>query len=273
VQFKTTPVQARFLADSLPLRPVCLAALLAGLSFTPPSSHAQAQAASAPAGKEEGAPSERAKRDAEKVFHWIMIHSDKPRKVRDGKDEKPATATAAPAAAPVAASQKPAPARLAKVGEGSAEGAVVPVAAPAPAPAPRAVQASAPAAPAVSSVDNEAARMTNAAAAARAGQPQAMPDAAAPTATATAEDVEQEPLVPVSQVEPQFPRNVMLDLRKGTVRVRFEVMPDGSVSAPTVVHTTSVRLNRAALAAVSQWRFQPLREAQEGMVELGFNLE
>ncbi|WP_457336439.1 TonB family protein, partial [Rhizobacter sp. P5_C2] len=103
----------------------------------------------------------------------------------------------------------------------------------------------------------------------------AMPDAAAPPALATAPEpeAEQETLVMVSQVEPQFPRAVMLDLRRGTVRVRFDVMPDGSVSAPNVVSTTNVRLNRAALAAVGQWKFQPVREAQEGVVELGFNLD
>jgi TonB family protein len=58
----------------------------------------------------------------------------------------------------------------------------------------------------------------------------------------------------------------MLDLRRGTVRVRFDVLPDGSVSAPTVVSTTNVRLNRAALSAVGQCKFQPVREMQEGVV-------
>lgn len=254
---------------------------------------AHAQAASAPAGKEESAPSERAKREAENVFRWIMIHSDKPRKVRDGKDDvKPV----APAPAPVANAPRPAPApRVAKAAEGSAEGSVAapaaspgvsPNAAPAArstaaaaqaAPAPQALQAPAVSTPAVpvSNVDNEAARMANSAAAARArGGATAMPDAAAPPALAAAPEPDaDEVLVMVSQVEPQFPRAVMLDLRKGTVRVRFEVQPDGSVSAPAVVSSTNVRLNRAALAAVAQWKFQPLREPQEGIVELGFNLD
>lgn len=261
MHFNSTPVQARFRNDRF-LRPLCLALLLAGLIFTQQAAHAQA--ASAPGGNDEAAPSERAKRDAEKVFHWIMIHSDKPRKVRDA-NEKPATA-----AAPAAVAPKPV-AKVARAGEGSAEGAVT--AAPAPVRStPAATVATAPAAPPVSAVDNEAARMSNAAIA-RNAPPAAMPDAAAPPAVAAPEEAEIEQLVPVAQVEPQFPRAVMLDLRKGTVRVRFEVLPDGSVSTPSVVATTSVRLNRAALAAVSQWRFQPVREAQEGMVELGFNLD
>jgi TonB family protein len=280
VQFNSTPVQARLQFSP---RTLCLALLASGLMGSLQPAHAQA--ASAPAGKEDAAPSERAKREADNVFRWIMIHSDKPRKPRDGKDDKPA----APAPAPVANAPRPAPAaRVAKVGEGSAEGSVV-----APAPAPAARTAAAPAAVAtpaaaaavpVSNVDNEAARMTNSAAALARGNGSgstgpgghtAMPDAAAPPALATAPEpeAEQETLVMVSQVEPQFPRAVMLDLRRGTVRVRFDVMPDGSVSAPNVVSTTNVRLNRAALAAVGQWKFQPVRETQEGVVELGFNLD
>ncbi|WP_157597980.1 MULTISPECIES: energy transducer TonB [unclassified Rhizobacter] len=283
VHLHSTPEQARLRFSP---RTLCLALLASGLMGAWQA--ARAQAASAPAAKEESAPSERAKREAENVFRWIMIHSDKPRKTRDGKDDKPA----APAPAPVANAPRPAPAaRVAKAGEGSAEGAVAaPVPAPAPAPAIRAAAAPAqvPAAAAqavpVSTVDNEAARMSNNAAAlargngaavGNGGGRTAMPDAAAPPALAAAPEPEpeQESLVMVSQVEPQFPRAVMLDLRRGTVRVRFDVMTDGTVAGQTVVSSTNVRLNRAALAAVGQWKFQPLREAQEGIVEVGFNLD
>jgi TonB family protein len=275
VQINSTPEQARLRFSP---RTLCLALLALGLTGAWQAAHAQA--ASAPAGKEDSAPSERAKREAENVFRWIMIHSDKPRKTRDGKDDKPA----APAPAPVANAPKPAQAaRVAKAGEGSAEGAVA-----APAPAIRAAAAPAAQALPVSNVDHEAARMSNNAAAlargngsavgnaaANGGGRTAMPDAAAPPALAAAPEPEpeQESLVMVSQVEPQFPRAVMLDLRRGTVRVRFDVMPDGTVAAQTVVSSTNVRLNRAALAAVGQWKFQPVRETQEGIVELGFNLD
>ena len=62
-------------------------------------------------------------------------------------------------------------------------------------------------------------------------------------------------------------------LHKGSVQVRFEVQPDGTVARTEVVRTTSARLNRAAVDAVAQWRFQPLRHAQTGIVDLGFNLD
>src|SRR5687768_16667576 len=61
-------------------------------------------------------PSERAQRDADKVFHWIRIHGDKQRKAsredRDGKPAAVAESKPAPAAAPaptVAAATAPAP--------------------------------------------------------------------------------------------------------------------------------------------------------------------
>jgi TonB family protein len=271
VQINSTPEQARLRFSP---RILCLALLACGLVSAWQAAHAQA--ASAPAAKEESAPSERSKREAENVFRWIMIHSDKPRKVRDGKDD-----VKSPATAPVANAPRPAPApRIAKAAEGSAEGAVATPQATSPNPAPVARSAPATQAPAtasptvpVSNVDNEAARMANSAAAHARGGATAMPDAAAPPALAAPEPEADETLVMVSQVEPQFPRAVMLDLRKGTVRVRFEVLANGTVSAPAVVSSTNVRLNRAALAAVAQWKFQPVRETQEGVVELGFNLD
>jgi len=62
-------------------------------------------------------------------------------------------------------------------------------------------------------------------------------------------------------------------LHKGSVQVRFEVKPDGTVGRTEVVKTSSARLNQAAVAAVAQWRFMPVRHAQTGIVDLGFNLD
>ena len=73
--------------------------------------------------------------------------------------------------------------------------------------------------------------------------------------------------------DPQFPQNLLRSLRKGQVRVHFMVQPDGSVAEPTVVTSSNARLNAAALAAVVQWRFAPLHQAQPGAVDLGFDLD
>lgn len=195
-------------------------------------------AAQAPASQP--APSERAQRDADKVFQWIKIHSDKPRRVRDEKEAKPAPAAA------VAATPAPRPAAR-------------------PAPEPRAVATTAaplpnpePVAPAAVEAALISAAVAKAAAA-------AVPPAPEPE--------EDDPLVFVHQVEPEFSRMAMRFLNKGSVQVRFEVKPDGTVGRTEVVKSSSTRLNQAAIAAVAQWRFQPLRHAQTGIVDLGFNLD
>jgi len=187
-----------------------------------------AQAQPAPAASQ-NAPSERAQRDADKVFQWIRLHADKPRRARDEKEVQPAAVVRpAKAVRPATPLEPPAPSEP-------------PAATPAPLETPR--------------VD---------------------PVAAAPVAVAPASPLEPEeddPLVFVHQVEPDFPRLAMRSLRKGSVRVRFEVKPDGTIGRTEVVKTSNGRLNEAAVAAVAQWRFQPLRHAQAGFVDLEFNLD
>lgn len=202
-------------------------------------------------------PEERAKREGDQVFRWILIHSDKPRKAAATKDDKPAvvvtrvkppartpapaaevTASAVPAAAPVRPTPPPAPAT-----------AVVPEATPlvASSPAPE---------PVVASKGYSTTAAT--------GVPSTLP-AAAPDTDAT------ESLRPVSQEEPKFPVNLVRTLRSGQVQVKFTVLPDGSVAQPAVISTSNPRLNPSALAAVAQWRFEPVRKPQQGVVDLGFN--
>jgi len=200
-------------------------------------------------------PEERARREGDQVFRWILMHSDKPRKAAVPKDDKPATVVtrvkppvrvAEPAvevtanATPSAAPQRAAP-PIATV--------AMPEAAPPPAPS-----------PAPEPVMVSKAEMT-----ATAAVVPPAPPAAAPDADAT------ESLRPVSQEEPKFPVNLVRTLRTGLVQVKFTVLPDGSVAEPAVISTSNARLNPSALAAVAQWRFAPVRKPQQGVVELGFN--
>lgn len=227
---------------------------------------AAAQAASEPAANGDAA-LERAKRDADKVFKWIMIHSDKPRKAAAAADAKP---VAAPA---------PRPAPKPKVEDSGIVERVTPIAATAasarpPAPptavaalAPKPAAASAAAAPAQLSASDAALALATASAAAGRTASPPMPTAE------ELEDDDDEPLVLVKQVEPEFSLPTMRKLLKGAVRVRFEVKPDGDVGETEVVKTTSSRLNEAAMRAVAQWKFQPVKRAQHGVVELAFNLE
>jgi TonB family protein len=192
-------------------------------------------------------PAERAKRDGDQVFHWILIHSDKPRKpVAATKDEKP-----------VAVARVKPPARAAvRVDE--------PV-----------VEVSASATPATTSSVAPAVAEPEPKLAVEAGPASVKVATAAATIAApsvpVAEDDAVESLKPVSQTEPKFPVNLLRTLRTGQVQVKFTVLPDGSVAEPAVVATSNPRLNPSALAAVAQWRFAPLRKPQQGIVDLGFN--
>ncbi|MBC8058971.1 MAG: TonB family protein, partial [Rhizobiales bacterium] len=98
------------------------------------------------------------------------------------------------------------------------------------------------------------------------------PSNSPPTAAVAVEAID-EALTPLARTDPQFPPSLLRSLRKGQVRVRFTVLPNGSVAEPAVVTSSNAKLNPAALAAIAQWRFAPVRQAQGGVVDLGFNLD
>jgi len=66
-------------------------------------------------------------------------------------------------------------------------------------------------------------------------------------------------LRPVSLPNPRYPREAALRRRSGSVEVEFTVGTDGRVTSSRVVHASPPRVfDRAALAAVDDWRFEPL---------------
>lgn len=224
---------------------------------------AAARAQSGPAGAASAAemtPAERAQRDANTVFKWILIHSDKPRKAGASREEKHEERREDKPAA--AARAKPAPRAadapvVASPAARSAAGGAVPAALPGSASTsnasiavPSVETALAPAA----AIDTRAVRGDSAPAAATAETP-------------------NDTLTLVHRTDPQFPIGVLRDLRRGGVQVRFTVLPDGSVAEPAVVTSTHPRLNASALAAVAQWRFAPVHRPQAGTVELAFDLD
>lgn len=86
-------------------------------------------------------------------------------------------------------------------------------------------------------------------------------------------DDQVERLRPIAQPAPEFPTAVVQSLRRGSVRVHFNVLPDGKVAAVDVVSSSNPRLNPAALAAVAQWRFQPVTRVQPAQVDLAFSID
>lgn len=216
-----------------------LPALLASLAPQAP-----AQTAAAP----EVAPSERAKRDAEKVFQWIRLHADKPR-----KSAPPAAAPDRPAATTPTAARV-----LARPAAKPADSGITETVTPLNVPAQTAL------APAKTTPAPAAAEL-----------PKAEPAVVAATQPRTPAPVEEQdmPLRPVRQAEPEFPPSLMRQLRRGLVQVSFTVQPDGSVANPKAVSSTHPRLAQTAVATVAQWKFEPVRHAQQGVVDLGFNLD
>ncbi len=198
--------------------------------------------------------SERASREGDKVFQWIRMHADKPRKAA-----VPEKAPVAAVPAPVKVAAKPA----AKPADSGITETVQPLSAKA-SPQQEHVAAASGKPPAA----NEPPTSQTAAAAT---------DASAPLAsTGSSPQVEIEEdvsLVPVVRAEPEFPGVLMRQLRKGLVQVAFTVQPDGSVSQAHAVSSTNARLASSAIATVSQWKFQPVRHAQQAVVDLGFNLD
>jgi len=244
----------RAVASVLPKPTLLAAVLVAALASLAGVAHAQTVPPATGAGAGESA-SERASREGDKVFQWIRMHADKPRKAAAA--EKAPVAAATPAA-PVKVAAKPAPK-------------------PADSSATETSQHASKAAPQQQQVAAAAAKPPVSSEPPPSQAAAALTDASAPVAsTAASPQVEIEEdlsLVPVARAEPEFPGALMRQLRKGLVQVAFTVQPDGSVSEAHAVTSSHPRLAPSAIASVSQWKFKPVHHAQQAVVDLGFNLD
>ncbi len=69
----------------------------------------------------------------------------------------------------------------------------------------------------------------------------------------------------VSHVEPEYPREALLNGTSGWVKVAFHVQQDGRVDDVSVIEAEPARIfNRAAVRAVKRWRFQASAGAGPG---------
>lgn len=65
-------------------------------------------------------------------------------------------------------------------------------------------------------------------------------------------------LIPIVQIEPQYPREALIECVGGVVNLRFTVLEDGSVQDPSIVSSQPPRMfDRAALRAILRWKFKP----------------
>ena len=70
----------------------------------------------------------------------------------------------------------------------------------------------------------------------------------------------------LNQPMPVYPATLASKAIEGTVKVRFYVDADGRVRLPQVIEATSPEFAEAAVAAVSQWRYEPPREGSRAVV-------
>jgi len=65
-------------------------------------------------------------------------------------------------------------------------------------------------------------------------------------------------VIPIVRIEPQFPREALVNGISGWVEVEFTIEPDGSVSKPRVVDSNPPRIfDRNAIRAIYKWKFKP----------------
>ena len=65
-------------------------------------------------------------------------------------------------------------------------------------------------------------------------------------------------LMPLVRVEPDYPRKAAMSGTEGWVEVKFTVLEDGTVTAAKVTKAEPRRIfNRAALRAIQKWKFSP----------------
>jgi protein TonB len=65
-------------------------------------------------------------------------------------------------------------------------------------------------------------------------------------------------VIPIVRIDPQWPREALLEGREGWVEVEFTILPDGSVADPEVLQSEPPRLfDRNAIRAILRWKFKP----------------
>lgn len=65
-------------------------------------------------------------------------------------------------------------------------------------------------------------------------------------------------VIPIVRIDPQWPREALLEGTNGWVEVEFTILPDGSVADPEVLQSEPPRLfDRNALRAILRWKFKP----------------
>lgn len=198
---------------------------------------AAAAACAQPAPSADQAPSDAARRAALSPYRFILQNATAPR--------KPAPAAAAPAAAEARRTTPPATQQASIAPSSSSPAATHNAPTPESAPEKAAASAPAPAPQAVAALS----------------RPPVEPP-----------PVRRE-IIPVRTDEPHLPAALLREQPKGTVKVRFDIQYDGSVSDVKVVSSGNRALNKPTVEAIQGWKFQPVDEVLTVETELVYKFD
>ncbi len=86
-------------------------------------------------------------------------------------------------------------------------------------------------------------------------------------------------VIPIIRINPQYPRDALMQGTEGWVDLEFTILQDGTVADASVVAAMPQRIfNRAALRAIYRWKFKPrivdgVAVARRASQRIEFNLE
>lgn len=249
--------------------------------------------------------SDRVKRDAERPMYWIRrlgeqtATQDKASQERNAAERQTAAEKAAaeraartarsdkadkpdkPTTAPRPAAPEPAPPPVLATRDSSGTGQAGSSAAPAsPSPAP-ALAAAASVAPGASAPELPVASASSPAG--ESGTPATERTGGTDVAMATPPHHEEPAAPPPPPVADTLvlrpgetlalPDSLMRRMRRGSVEVKVQVAPDGSVMDATIVQSSHPRLDSAALEAIKAAHFQPVSRPTTAVIQFGFDLD
>jgi len=80
-------------------------------------------------------------------------------------------------------------------------------------------------------------------------------------------------LVVIKNDPPSLTGSLARESPAGVVRVTFNVNPDGSTGDVKIAASSNRRLNSAVVAAVTEWRYQPIDAVQATELEVVFSAD
>jgi TonB family protein len=80
-------------------------------------------------------------------------------------------------------------------------------------------------------------------------------------------------IIPIRTDEPRLSPALLREQPHGTVKVHFDIQPDGSVGEVKIISSTNRSLNRPTIDAVQGWKFQPVDEILTVETELVYKMD